>query len=211
MRLRNVKNAKEIINNCSYVVLNPNDYKNKWNQVFNNSNLIYIEIGIGKGRFIVENAIKYPDINFIGIEKFDSVLVKSINRLKDLELSNLKLIRMDAEKIGDVFGQEISRIYLNFSDPWPKDKHAKRRLTSSKFLKRYEALFKKTIEIYQKTDNKNLFDFSLLEFEENNYDIEQNSYDKNTIPVDNIMTEYEERFLKKDNPIYQIKASKEIS
>ena len=130
MRLKNVKGANEIIIKGLYYVEDPYINKGNWNKVFNNDNPIYIEIGIGKGKFIVENAIKYPNINFIGIEKYDSVLVRAIQKSNELELNNLKLVRMDAKRIEEVFDHEIDRIYLNFSDPWPKDRHYKRRLTS---------------------------------------------------------------------------------
>ena len=134
MRLRNVKGAKEKILSSRYNIDNPFDNINKWNKVFNNNNPIYIEIGMGKGKFIIENAINNPDINYIGIEKFDSVLVRAIEKVEELDIPNLKFIRMDATRIDEVFNKEIDKIYLNFSDPWPKDRHSKRRLTSSIFL-----------------------------------------------------------------------------
>ena len=128
MRLKNVKGANEIIIKGRYYVDDPYINKGNWHKVFNNNNPIYIEIGIGKGKFIVENAIKYPNINFIGIEKYDSVLVRAIQKSNDLELNNLKLVRMDAKRIEEVFDHEVDQIYLNFSDPWPKDRYYKRRL-----------------------------------------------------------------------------------
>ena len=143
MRQRNVKNKKEIINNSKYIIENPSEYKGCYNKLFNNSNPIYIEIGMGKGDFILGNAIKYPNINFIGIEKFDSIMALAIKKIEQYDLPNLKLIRMDALSINDVFDREIDKLYLNFSDPWPKDRHAKRRLTSDNFLNRYGSIFKK--------------------------------------------------------------------
>ena len=136
MRLKNVKGANEIIIKGKYYLDTPKDYKGKWNKLFNNTNPINAEIGIGKGDFIIENAIKYPNINFIGIEKYDSVIVRAIQKSNELELNNLFLLRMDAGDIDQVFNHEINTIYLNFSDPWPKERHAKRRLTSNIFLEK---------------------------------------------------------------------------
>ena len=133
MRLRNVKGAKEIIDNSPYIIKNPIDYKGDYQKIFENNNPIHIEIGMGKGDFIIENAKKYPNINFIGIEKFDSVIVRAVQKLENEEIPNLKLIKIDANEIDDVFDKEISVIYLNFSDPWPKARHAKRRLVVKYF------------------------------------------------------------------------------
>ena len=141
MRLRNVKGAKEIIDNSSYIIKNPIDYKGDYQKIFENNNPIHIEIGMGKGDFIIENAKKYPNINFIGIEKFDSVIVRAVQKLENEEIPNLKLIKIDANEIDDVFDKEISVIYLNFSDPWPKARHAKRRLSSEIFLNKYDSVF----------------------------------------------------------------------
>ena len=142
MRLKNVKGANEIIIKGKYYIQTPEENISKWNKIFNNNNPIYIEIGMGKGDFIIENAIKYPNINFIGIEKYDSVIVRAIQKSNELELNNLKIIRKDAININNIFKKEIERIYLNFSDPWPKDRHAKRRLTSPIFLTKYDDIFK---------------------------------------------------------------------
>ena len=164
MRLRNVKGAREKISASISVIDNPKEYKGKWRELFKNDNPIYIEIGMGKGKFIIENAIKNPNINFIGIEKFSSVLVRAIERKENNEndLSNLVFLRFDAEYIEDIFDKsEIGRIYLNFSDPWPKDRHAKRRLTSKEYFKRYDNILCKDGKVIFKTDNKDLFDFSL--------------------------------------------------
>ena len=139
MRLRKVKNALEKIQEYPNIVIqNATSNKGKWNEVFGNNNPIYIEIGMGKGDFIIENAKTYPNINFIGIEKFDSVIVRAIQKSNELELDNLKIIRIDANKLDEIFDKEIDTIYLNFSDPWPKDRHAKRRLTSPIFLSIYD-------------------------------------------------------------------------
>jgi len=161
VRLRNVKGKEEIIASSEYIVKNPSEYKGKWKSLFDNNNDIYIEIGMGKGKFIIENAIKYPNINFIGIEKYDSVMVRAIEKLSDKKLDNLKLIVFDAGKIDEVFDKEIRRIYLNFSDPWPKKRHAHRRLTSLVFLKLYDKVFVDNKEIIMKTDNKGLFAYSI--------------------------------------------------
>ena len=125
MRLRKLKNSEELILNSKYIVSNPKDYIGKWNKVFNNDNPIYIEIGMGKGKFILENAIKNPNINYIGIEKYDSAISRAIKKIDEHNISNLKLIRIDAEELNQVFDKEIDIIYLNFSDPWPKDRHEK--------------------------------------------------------------------------------------
>ena len=162
MRLRNVKGSKTIIENSKYIILNPFENKGNWNKIFNNDNEIHIEIGMGKGKFISEIAIKNPDVNFIGIEKFDSVIVRAVQKLEEKEIPNLKLIRMDAKELDKVFNHEISRIYLNFSDPWPKSKHEKRRLTSPQFLRIYDKVFKDKNEIFLKTDNKKLFAYSAV-------------------------------------------------
>ena len=209
MRQRNVKNKKEIINNSKYIILNPKDYIGKWNNLFNNSNPIYIEIGMGKGDFIHENAMTYPNINFIGIEKYDSIIALAIKKIEENELDNLKLIRMDALNINDVFKKEIDKIYLNFSDPWPKERHAKRRLTSDVFLEKYDILFKNNKVIEMKTDNQNLFEYSLISFNNSGYKIEEISLDlHHSNKENNIMTEYEKKFASKNNRIYYVKVVK---
>ena len=210
MRLKNVKGANEIIIKGRYYVDDPYINKGNWHKVFNNNNPIYIEIGIGKGKFIVENAIKYPNINFIGIEKYDSVLVRAIQKSNDLELNNLKLVRMDAKRIEEVFEHEIDRIYLNFSDPWPKDRHYKRRLTSYVFLDKYEHIFKNNKYIIMKTDNIDLFNFSLESLTNNGYTIEFKTNDLHSLnDIDNIMTEYEEKFSNKGIKINKLIARKD--
>lgn len=210
MRLKNVKGANEIIIKGLYYVEDPYINKGNWNKVFNNDNPIYIEIGIGKGKFIVENAIKYPNINFIGIEKYDSVLVRAIQKSNELELNNLKLVRMDAKRIEEVFDHEIDRIYLNFSDPWPKDRHYKRRLTSYVFLDKYEHIFKNNKYIIMKTDNIDLFNFSLESLTNHGYNIEFMTNDLHSLnDADNIMTEYEEKFSNKGIKINKLIARKD--
>lgn len=210
MRLKNVKGANEIIIKGRYYVEDPYINKGNWNKVFNNNNPIYIEIGIGKGKFIVENALKYPNINFIGIEKYDSVLVRAIQKSNELELNNLKLVRMDAKRIEEVFDHEVDRIYLNFSDPWPKDRHYKRRLTSYVFLDKYEHIFKNNKYIIMKTDNIDLFNFSLESLTNHGYNIEFMTNDLHSLnDIDNIMTEYEEKFSNKGIKINKLIARKD--
>lgn len=209
MRLRNVKCAKEIIESSNYVVLDYKKYRGNYNKLFKNNNPIYVEIGMGKGKFIIDNAIKYPNINFIGIEKYDSVVVRAIQKLEDKDIPNLKIIRMDALEITDVFDKEVSRIYLNFSDPWPKDRHEHRRLSSDIFLKKYDLIFKDNKNIVMKTDNRNLFEYSVKSFVNYGYKINDISLDLHQANYpDNIMTEYEEKFVSKGSPIYMIDVSK---
>lgn len=191
MRLKHIKNAEEIISKSKYLEQNPRENKGKWNKVFNNDNNIEIEIGTGKGKFIIEKAIQNPNINFIGIEKYDSPLVSAVKKLEELELNNLRLVCIDALGIEEIFDHEIDKIYLNFSDPWPKKRHAKRRLTSSVFLNKYENLFKDEKRIEMKTDNDELYDYSCESFIENGYDIVKTD----TNYLDTIRTEYEDKFI----------------
>lgn len=209
MRLRNVKGAKEIIESSNYVVLDYKEHRGKYSKLFGNDNPIYIEIGMGKGKFIIDNALKYPNINFIGIEKYDSVVVRAIQKLENKDIPNLRIIRMDALEIDDVFDHEISKIYLNFSDPWPKDRHAHRRLSSKIFLKKYDNIFKNIKNITMKTDNKKLFEYSVKSFIDYGYKINDISLDLHSDSYpDNIMTEYEERFVNKGNQIYMVDVTK---
>jgi tRNA (guanine-N7-)-methyltransferase len=206
MRLRNIKNADSIIASSPYIVTDPSTYKGKWNMLFNNNNPLHIEIGMGKGRFIKENALKYPNINFIGIEKYSSVLIRAIQKIDNIDINNLKLICIDALTIDNIFDKEIDTIYLNFSDPWPKDRHAKRRLTSDIFMHLYDYIFKCDHNIVLKTDNYNLYEYSKEQFIKHDYIIKVGEFDINSMPEDNIMTEYEEKFLSNGNTIYMINA-----
>lgn len=206
MRLKHVKGAEEYISASEQVVQDFKDHKGEWKSTFPNSNNpLHIEVGMGKGRFIMELAQKNPDINYIGIEKFSSVLIRAVQKNEELQLTNLKFIRMDATEIEDVFGEgEIDRIYLNFSDPWPKDRHAKRRLPSRQFLGKFSHILadKGTIEF--KTDNQDLFAFALEEVEPGGFKMLAVTHDLHNDPVmneGNIMTEYEERFSSMGNPI----------
>jgi len=208
MRLRNVKNKEKILESCDILISESKEIKGNWRNVFESDNPIYIEIGMGKGDFIIENALKYPNINFIGIEKYDSVLARAIEKLPE-NISNLRFVRMDAKEIDEVFDREIDRIYLNFSDPWPKDRHYKRRLTSFVFLNKYENIFKDNKEIHQKTDNRELFEFSLISLVNNGYKLEDVSLDLHNSNRENIiMSEYEKKFVAKNNVIYYLVAKK---
>ena len=204
MRQRNVKNKEEIITSSKYFVNNPENYIGKWNTYFQNNNPIYIEIGMGKGQFIIKNAKRYPNINFIGIEKYDSILALALKKI-NIELPNLVMLRLDAFNIDSIFKEEIDTIYLNFSDPWPKKRHTKRRLTSPEFLKKYDLIFKNNNHIVMKTDNKDLFSYSIKTLNNHGYYINNITFDlekeKDSL---NIMTEYEEKFTKLNNPIYKI-------
>ena len=211
MRLRNVKNKEEIINSSKYIIKSPETYKGNWNKLFDNDNKIYIEIGTGKGDFLIENAKRYKDINFIGIEKYDSILARFIEKLKEEELPNLYLIRMDAKDIETIFYKEVERIYLNFSDPWPKKRHANRRLSSKVFLDRYDNIFKNTKEIIMKTDNTSLFEYSLVSLSNKGYILEKVSLDLTNSDIeDNIMTEYEQKFVRKGVKINYLIAKKTV-
>lgn len=210
MRLRNVKNKEEILNNSSYFMGTGEEFIGKWSNVFKNNNPIYVEIGMGKGKFIIENAIKYPNINFIGIEKYDSVVAKCLPKIPE-GLDNLKILRMDALNIDKVFLKEIDRIYLNFSDPWPKNRHHLRRLSSRIFLEKYDSLFKNNRIIHMRTDNRDLFQYSLVSFSENGYILHNVSLDLHKDDMPLITTEYEDRFSSRDMPIYYVECSKEMS
>lgn len=190
MRLKHIKNAEEIIKESNYIINDPENNKGKWQNVFNNTNNIEIEIGTGKGKFIIEKALKNPNINYIGIEKYASPLISAIKKLGEIEINNLKLVCYDASNINNIFDREINKIYLNFSDPWPKKRHAKRRLSSSNFLKKYDYIFKDTKQIEMKTDNDDLYEYSLISFEEYGYEIIKTD----TNYLDDITTEYEDKF-----------------
>ena len=210
MRLRNVKNKKEIMDNSSYLVKDPTSYKGKWKELFNNNNPIYIEIGMGKGQFIINNALKYTDINFIGIEKYDSVIAKGLQKIPE-GLNNLAMVRWDALGIEDIFDKEIDRIYLNFSDPWPKKRHHLRRLSSRVFLEKYEKIFKNGNIIEMRTDNRDLFQYSLVSFSEFGYTLEEVSLDLHTDNMPEITTEYEDKFSKDGMPIYYVMCNKDVN
>lgn len=209
MRLRNVTGSREVIAANEFIVHEPESFKGKWKELFGNENPIHIEIGMGKGKFLIQLASENPDINYLGIEKYSSVLIRAVEKRKEQELNNLWLIRFDAEYINDIFAEnEISRIYLNFSDPWPKDRHAKRRLTSKEFLARYDKFLHPEGEVIFKTDNSDLFAFSLEQVETANWKLRNYSYDlhHSEYAEGNVMTEYEEKFSSMGNPIHRLVA-----
>ena len=205
MRLRNVTGSREYIADSRFVIHDPEERRGKWNEVFGNNNPIRIEIGMGKGKFIMQLAKENPEINFVGIEKYSTVLLRAIQKMEAEELPNLVFIRMDAEDINEVFGKgEVDRIYLNFSDPWPKDRHAKRRLPSREFLARYDRILRKGSRLEFKTDNRPLFDFAVEELEPAGWNAEVITYDLHAdekLMEGNVMTEYEEKFSSMGNPI----------
>ena len=210
MRLRNVRGAREEMLINPYVIQEPQQYKGHVAvQIFGNNNPIFIEVGMGKGQFITSLAALHPEINYIGIEKYSSVLIRAIEKQEELQLPNLKFLRFDAEYLPDIFAPgEIAHIYLNFSDPWPKDRHAKRRLTSTRFLERYNNILTPEGRVMFKTDNKDLFDFSLEQVEEAGWILENHTYDLHHSEYNegNVMTEYEEKFSAKGNTICRLVA-----
>lgn len=207
MRLKNVPGARDVIAGSSLVIHDPVSHRGSFNRIFGNDHPIRIEIGMGKGRFLYELAKANPDINYIGIEKYSSVLLRAIQKMEKEQLPNLLFIRMDSENIAEVFDrEEVDRIYLNFSDPWPKDRHAKRRLPSSEYLARYDRFLKKDGVLEFKTDNKGLFDFAVEELPRAGWQILKITYDLHhdeEMMQGNIMTEYEEKFSSMGNPIYK--------
>ena len=211
MRLRNVPGAREAIAASMYCYETPEEKKGLWYQQFGNQNPIHIEIGMGKGRFITELAMKNPQINYIGIEKYSSVLLRALEKQEELQLPNLCFIRMDAEDICKIFAPgEVARIYLNFSDPWPKDRHAKRRLTSDRFLSQYEKIMKPGGCIEFKTDNTALFEFSLESVRDQGWKLLYHTFDlygAMEMCADNVPTEYEIKFTAKGNKICKLIAA----
>ena len=209
MRLRNIPGAEEVIAESVYVIHEPKQYKGKINSLFEYEQPIHIEIGMGKGKFITEMARLHPEINYIGIERYSSVLLRALQKMDALEdkPNNLKFMCIDAKEITEIFDkEEIDRIYLNFSDPWPKDRHAKRRLPSKEFLSLYDQILKKDGQLEFKTDNRGLFDFAVDELPIANWRAKEITYDlhhDDKMNQGNVMTEYEEKFSSKGNPIYK--------
>ena len=212
MRMRNIKNKKEILEKSNYVIEDPTINKGKWKQIFKNDNPIHLEIGTGKCKFIYNMAKQNKNINFIGIERIDTVLAFGVKELEKLEkLDNLVLFNYDALKLDSVFDKEIDEIYLNFSDPWPKKRHEKRRLTSYCFLEKYDIIFTSDKKITMKTDNKDLFEYSIVSLTNYGYKIEDISLDLHKREdIKNVKTEYEEKFSKKGYNIYYLKGVKNI-
>ena len=195
-----------------YCEMTPENRRGAWRDFFDNDGPLYLEIGCGKGRFLAEHAQRDPDINFLGIEKYTSVLLRAIQKQEELDLKNLRFTRMDAEILPVVFAPgEVDHIYLNFSDPWPKERHAQRRLPSASFLRRYEEILTPDGTVEFKTDNEALFDFAISELESAGWEAEALSRDLHTDPVlsvGNILTEYEARFSSQGNRILYMRCKK---
>lgn len=212
MRLRNVPGSREAIADSPLSINEPKELKGKWKEEFGNDNPIRIEIGMGKGKFITTLAQQNPEINYIGIEKYSSVLIRAVEKCEELDVPNLRFIRMEAEYICEVFEErEIDRIYLNFSDPWPKDRHAKRRLTSKQFFDRYNVVLKKDGIVEFKTDNDLLFQFSLEQVPEAGWKLAEQTWDLHNderLVEGNVMTEYESKFSAMGNPIHKLIAKR---
>ena len=220
MRLRNIPRAESVLEAHDKVIKNEKELKGRWKEVFGNDNPVYIEIGMGKGQFLTEMAARHPDRNYIGIERYSSVLLRAVERLDKLEadsraLKNIRFICMDAAQIGEVFEKgEVRGIYLNFSDPWPKKRHARRRLTSREFFARYDQVLAPEGRVEFKTDNQDLFRFSLEEADEAGWRVLMSTWDLHSDPDmnrGNVMTEYEEKFSAKGNPICKLIAGRQRS
>ena len=220
MRLRNIPGAKDAIEESIYVIQNPQENKGNWNKVFPQNQPVHLEVGMGKGRFLMDMAKLHPEINYIGIEMYDSVLLRAIQKKEALAeegqaLSNLKFMRMDARLLPETFEKgEVSKIYLNFSDPWPKERHAKRRLTSRQFFERYDKILAGNGVVEFKTDNDDLFAFSMEEVAEAGWTLDAHTFDLHHDPVlneGNVMTEYEEKFSSLGHPIHKLIARRSFS
>lgn len=207
MRRRNVKNCHErLLSFGDILIKEPTENYGNWKKVFNNDNDIYVEIGMGKGDFLIQNALQNKNINYIGIEKFESVILQALKKTQNFDLPNLRLICFDANEISKIFSEgEVNKIFLNFSDPWPKNRHEKRRLTSSDFLSSYKHILSIDSSIEFKTDNRLLFQFSLMEFNKNNFVFEDLSLDLHQDCENIIMTEYEKKFHEMGHPIYFVR------
>jgi tRNA (guanine-N7-)-methyltransferase len=213
MRLKNIPAAKPAIEKSDLCIKTTKDIKGTWKKSISGGKPIYLEIGMGKGQFIIKNALLNKDINYIGIEKEKSIVYKALNKVLDTNdkgIDNLVILNFDAANILDIFeDNEVDKIYLNFSDPWPKKRHAKKRLTSDIFLEKYKNVFKKDNNIIMKTDNMNLFEYSLESLSRNGYALEKVSLDLHNSEIENnAETEYEKRFVAKGNKIYYVSAKK---
>ena len=207
MRLRHIPGAEEAIAQSPFVIHNPEELKGCWNQAFQESAPLHIEVGMGKGRFIMELAQSHPKLHFIGIERYSSVLLRALQKRQQLELSNIFFLCVDAKNLDQFFAPgEVSRIYLNFSDPWPKDRHAKRRLTSPQFLAVYQKILAPDGAVEFKTDNRGLFEYSLESIPAAGWQITEQTFDLHHSPMaaGNVMTEYEEKFASEGKPICKL-------
>ena len=209
MEYNKIKNADKIINRSNYLISNPDKYKSNWHSIFNNGNPIDLELGMGRGEFIINMALKYPNRNFIGVELSKDQLVMPIQKLATMKIPNLRILNMDAHDIDKVFGKEIDTIYLTFSEPWPKKIDEKKRFTHENYLRIYDKIFKKNKHIILKTDNKGLFAFSLESLSQYWYSFDRVSLDlhHDENPIDNIMTDFEKQYFKENRPIYYLDAS----
>ena len=208
MEYNKIKNAGSIINSSVYLVKSPENNKNKWSKMFGNNNPINLELGMGRGDFIINMAKTYPNINFIGLEINESQMVKAVDRLSNMKLPNLLLINADAMNIDKIFGKEIDTIYLTFSEPWPKKHDEKKRFTSETYLRLYDKIFKKHKHIILKTDNKGLFSYSLETLSQYWYSFNRVSLDlhNDENKIRNIMTDFEKQYFKEQRPIYYVDA-----
>lgn len=209
MRLRHIPGAEEQIANSPYVVQNPEEQKGRWNQMFGSDGPIEIEVGMGKGKFIMELAASHPEKNYVGIERYSSVLLRGLQKMEELQLKNLCFLCADARELANYFAEgEVSCIYLNFSDPWPKDRHAKRRLTSEDFMKVYDQILKKDGAVEFKTDNRVLFEYSLTSIPAAGWKIKEHTFDlhNSDMAEGNVMTEYETKFSSEGKPICKLTA-----
>ena len=209
MQYKVIKNADKIVKGSSYLIKEPFNYQKKWNDLFGNNNPIHLELGMGRGDFIIDMAKSYPNINFIGLEIVDSQMVMAVNKLINLKLPNLKLINIDAKEIGNIFLKEIDTIYLTFCDPWPKKQDEKRRFTHENYLRIYDKVFKKNKHIILKTDNKGFFAYSLESLSKYWYTFNKVSLDlhHDERNIENIMPNYEKQYQKEGRPIYYLDAS----
>ena len=207
MRLRHIPGSEQQIEESPFVISGPEEFRGQWNMFFGNNNPLHIEVGMGKGRFITELAAAHPEINYIGIERYTSVLLKAVEKRSLLFLPNLYFLCVDARTLPDIFAEgEVDRIYLNFSDPWPKDRHAKRRLTSPQFMALYDRILAPEGQVEFKTDNMGLFDYSLESIPEAGWTIIASTKDlhHSDMAEGNIMTEYEAKFSAMGNPICKL-------
>lgn len=211
VRLRKIKGADEAVAASPYVIQEGVEAPYDWHRIFGNGHPLHIEIGMGKGRFLMELAKANPRINYIGIERYTSVLIKAIKKMETAPLPNLYFMCVDAANLEQFFSYgDVLRIYLNFSDPWPKERHARRRLTSEEYLKRYAAVLAPSGQLEFKTDNESLFNFSLESIKEAGWTLHactRNLHQDPKMNPGNIMTEYEEKFSAQGNPIYKLIAA----
>lgn len=209
MRQRNKPWAEDMFaKNPQFVPANPTDRKGNWKDVFDNSNPIHLEVGTGKGQFIIGMAKQNPDVNFVGLELSSSVMVSALEKLIEEDVPNVRLLNENAQDLSTIFEEnEVSRVYLNFSDPWPKNRHEKRRLTNKTFLDLYRDVMKPNGEVHFKTDNQGLFEYSLHSFSLYGMILNQVSLNLHHSNMeDNVMTEYEEKFSSKGSRIYRCEA-----